>query len=349
LTPLDLCIQTVVRGLSSVNHEPLASLPWHEWWPAIEEHGIASLLYPLLKQIQSIPGDILEQSRRACEDAAIHIDFAAQVLADLRSDLTGKGRVVILKGMALAELVYREPFIRSMGDVDLLLPDGTMESVTKTLARAGFEQYRGYPTNWRKGGLCFDLHEDIRDASRIPERDRGAPAIDVIESTHFPGYHLLAPQSMAAHIAFHAVKHNMGRAVWWVDLLLCEKKGFIRKDDGKDFAAAVEGITLGYLADRNLETSAVSLKSKNLRGRMLFRLFRDGDKPGLGELSLALSFSRWTQTIGYLQSSIIPQRKVLEEMYGKRPFPVLIAIRVSVMIGYLARFLWRLIIIKKAV
>jgi hypothetical protein len=225
-----------------------------------------------------------------------------------------------------------------MSDVDLLLPDGNLSAVQTALAQAGFIQYREYPSNWRNGLLCFDLHEDLRDASRIPARNANAMEIDIKESARLPGYWVLSPRLLMDHVAFHAIKHNLSQAKWWVDLLLCDKKmaeeSTMTGSSNNSYADA----SLGYLHERGFKTAGPVRKLKGIRKRALYSVFRRSDQPGMGEFALALSGPTWRSTIIYIKASLLPHKKILQEMYGHWPYAVLVLIRISVLAGYAFRF-----------
>jgi hypothetical protein len=345
MTPLELCVQAIVD--EGAPKPDLSGVPWDQRWPLLEEHGITSLLYPLVRDIPGVPDDLRARFRRASEDASVHCALAVQALLNLRDEVTKTGRIVILKGLALNDLIYAEPFIRSMSDVDLLLPDGNLAAVQTALAQAGFIQYREYPSNWRNGLLCFDLHEDLRDASRIPARIATATDLDIQASVRVPGYWVLSPRLLMEHIAFHAIKHNLSQAKWWVDLLLCDKK-MARESNGEgpsNFSYA--GAALGYLQERGFKTASRLQKPKGIRKRALYYVFGHGDQPGMGELALALSGPTWQSTIAYIQASLLPREKILKEMYGQWPYVVLVLIRIGVLAGYAFRFIARAIFRQK--
>jgi hypothetical protein len=296
----------------------------------IDRDETASLVYPALKNHPAVPAEVLSRLRRAYEHALMHREIAVQTLEELRHDLCVGGRIAIMQGLAALEHLYPEPWARTMGDIDLYLPDGNEEVACRALEKNGFAACGSYDRVWSRNGIVIDLHVDFWGADRVACRTlvtRGV-TVDLIPSRTFPGY--LAPTARCAafHTAFHALKHGFARKRWLFDLLMYFRAGHCN-DIMHRSSSLIVPIALDRLVRLGLlspdESAGVSLPAA--RRRLLAWALRDGDRVGRGELALALACPTWKATARYLAGSLCPSRRTLREMYGTHAGPVLYAHR----------------------
>ena len=121
-----------------------AKLTEQEWErvPAqAEAHGMAPLLYVHLKAAGvQLPRDV----RRTLQGLVLrHREInrvRMRVLRDILSTYDGAGiPALVLKGAALAHLVYPEPGLRPMSDLDILIPEADLWQAQRLLAESGFD------------------------------------------------------------------------------------------------------------------------------------------------------------------------------------------------------------------
>ena len=112
---------------------------------------------------------------------AVHAAGLAQAVrraAPLRAALEALAPIptVVLKGAALAELVYPSPGARSMGDVDLLVPQRELKAALGKLEALGYRRkYPGHPIldhptfheRQLEGPLELDLHQAFIQPERL--------------------------------------------------------------------------------------------------------------------------------------------------------------------------------------
>ena len=69
--------------------------------------------------------------------------------------------MAILKGAAAA-VYYREPMLRTMGDIDLIVPQSMFDSAQSLMERSGFKRETEKPDTrhiaYQKDGITFELH-----------------------------------------------------------------------------------------------------------------------------------------------------------------------------------------------
>lgn len=124
----------------------------------------------------------------------IRVLYAEKELTNL---LNGAGiRFVILKGTACA-IYYPEPYLRVMGDIDLLVPPIDFDRARRILLENAYELDEAEKDNlrhilYRKDGILFELHRrfsnDELDSAIDPYIDRCMDKLKVgnIDGTEFP-------------------------------------------------------------------------------------------------------------------------------------------------------------------
>ena len=133
-------------------------------WPAIAREAIQQHVLPLLHaRIRSLPAEMVP----AATAAAIRERYVNQALQSalifreldlIASTLAKQGiPIVLLKGLHLAADVYAEPGMRSMGDLDVMVPRDRLGDAAKALADAGFV-----------GAPVEDLDDFCRTNSHLP-------------------------------------------------------------------------------------------------------------------------------------------------------------------------------------
>ncbi len=198
------------------NPAPLDAARWNAVVREAIRQGVAPLVYARLDEAG--PNAVVpEQARRELKAAYLrtgleNLRLFARLGAALRS-LAAEGiDAIVLKGAFLAELVYANPALRSMGDADVLVRRGDLDRVTRLLRDQGWRQSGGdaqitghqLPTfvldramleiHWaiEDDGSPFDIDIDglWRRASEM--RLAGVPTL------------ALAPEDLLLHLCLHA-------------------------------------------------------------------------------------------------------------------------------------------------
>lgn len=207
-------------------------------------HGIASLLLPLAAEW---PGEVRAALRdEAISCAAWELRHRA-LLEPMLAQLDRRGvESVLLKGTALAYLVYDQPASRSRADTDLLVRPEDRKAARGALAEAGFEPLvdsRNFATSaalqegWQAlaGGNqhSIDLHWAAFNsaflADILPVEDCLANTVAIPALA--PGARALALPNFLLHVCIHRNLHRTapyfsggkallgaGRLVWAVDI-----------------------------------------------------------------------------------------------------------------------------------
>jgi hypothetical protein len=151
--------------------------------------------------------------RNASAVARIDASFA-------RNDI----RALLVKGMALIDRVYRDPGLRPMSDVDLVIWPPDEKRAIETLGGLGYTRDTGHPTVFSWNGVTIDLKPDPFGIERIQSRAYAfggvLPALWQ-DTERLGSYRALKTWSAAARcytLTIHAVKHGFPDGMWLSDL-----------------------------------------------------------------------------------------------------------------------------------
>lgn len=192
-------------------------------------HGLAPLLYSHLHRIDhnhQIPQPIMDQLHNIYYgNLARNLLLYDELSRVLKSFEAKEIPVVGLKGIALADLVYKNVALRPMADVDLLVQESNMPEVLKTLFKLGFKRLLQEKEITLKNrnevdlvkrqknakhfsGLIISIHQDLS----APVRFEGTAKIDAQQmmsrarpaKVACSNILVMAPEDQILHIIYHA-------------------------------------------------------------------------------------------------------------------------------------------------
>ncbi len=227
------CAQTEIPVVIRNKVENLIKLPlnWEEVLESASWYGISPLLYNNLKGIQKtqfIPREAMNKLK-----ASYHANLARNmyVYGELKSIIEAYNKngieVIILKGAALAKIVYGDIGLRPMSDIDLLLKKEDLPHAEKTISDLGYifkgnESPEWYRLNHKE--ICY-IHPDrnipveihwhisrkshparinVYDTSIIKRWWEDAKTIEFYGSKA----HTLSPEDLIIHLCLHFLKHR---------------------------------------------------------------------------------------------------------------------------------------------
>jgi hypothetical protein len=222
-----------------------------------------------------------------------------------------------------------------MADVDLYFPDGSIADARSILMHNGFAPYGSYANEFFLESLHVDLHEDLWGIRRNPLRRHIVSGIaeSFVPSTLVPGFLIPSPHLLAAHAAFHSLKHGLSRKIWLVDLYRLHRAGYF--DTYANNAPRFVSYVLDYLDRLGLagETDSPHPKTRQIRFQLVSKVLAGGSIHPVGELALALLCPSPLQTFAYLKTSLVPRKQILREMYGNDGYCRLLAHRLAELAG----------------
>ncbi len=137
-------------------------------WPALlaqaEQHNLAPLLYRHLRGANApLPPDSGHQLRGLVLRHRHANQVRGQILGQIYAATRAEGiEPLLLKGAALAHLVYPQPGLRPMRDIDLLVKPADAPRTQAILGRLGFDAPQAYPA-------AKEIHHHLASATRQVE------------------------------------------------------------------------------------------------------------------------------------------------------------------------------------
>jgi hypothetical protein len=186
----------------------------------------------------SVPARVRERiDTQLLETVAQRLLLERELGSVLRTLEAAGVAVIVLKGPALARMIYPDPCLRPYGDLDLAVRPADESAAAEALLGLGYleisfpndlawraraSQVRGAADFHRKfeapgGGLLVELHADTLQLGLQPrcETDRWARARPLAA---LPGTLVLGPEDQLVTLALHAHKHGFSRVLWLKDL-----------------------------------------------------------------------------------------------------------------------------------
>ncbi len=204
-------------------------LDWDYLLQIGKTHGLAPLLYYHLNRIDHnhrIPQSIMDQLHTIYYSNLIRNLLLYEELRGVLKSFEEKGiPVVALKGIVLAEFVYKNVALRPMADVDLLVQKRNLSEITKTLFKLGFAvlpQEKRATVKYMNESHFMKRQENLKHLPILiinihwdltaPARFKGATKINTQQmiSKARPGkiacgnILVMAPEDQVLHVIYHA-------------------------------------------------------------------------------------------------------------------------------------------------
>jgi hypothetical protein len=213
--------------LQYLEHELVSvGINWNYITAIAYQHGIAPLIYcnlRLNKPDNSLSKSSMDALKRSYYSNSVRNELLYKELNKILSALQDMGiKVIVLKGAALAEIVYRNRALRPMSDVDLLVRKEDLSWVEDKLVEMAYQLYEHHRSReWLKEHyyhLVFikndttpiEIHWHIDRPSRPFTIDiegmwkRAVPAnIAGVEAL------VLSPEDLLLHLCLHTCKHKL--------------------------------------------------------------------------------------------------------------------------------------------
>ena len=200
-----------------------------------EAHGLAPLVYTHLKAANiSVPPPIHRELGARCIQHRHANGVRSRVLAEILQTFQTAGiQALVLKGMAVAHLVYPDPGLRMMSDIDLLVSKSDAHRAQALLAQAGFSapdpgetafKHHHMPAAWRQveGVIVYiELHHNLsRKQSPTTHFEALRPAATPFTLEGVPAF-ALSYADMLAHTYAHMVEapFQTFRLIWIADMI----------------------------------------------------------------------------------------------------------------------------------
>lgn len=241
-TLLFLCCQGDSDGLGIKIDQTSQAINWSKLAAKAEREGLLPLLFHSMGQrhlLSYLPLSLqqsLSQEYYAAAAAAILRQTTLKEV--LHSFKIAKLPIIVLKGAMLAELVYENPALRPMADIDILIRLGDVDNVHSLLISTGYSTNEDTPSPKEQrylttrcyfpenGGLPLHIHTHLINSSIPNECCIANLSMDTIwqqaVTVEIAGEEclLLAPHHQLLHLAEHSlrVSHSLKKMLYLCDI-----------------------------------------------------------------------------------------------------------------------------------
>jgi hypothetical protein len=231
----------------------LSTADWDELIRQSRRHSVTPLLYHRIKAIDpapSIPAQVIQELRRIyLISAELSIKRYHELSKWLRSIQNEGIQVIVLKGAALAELIYPNIALRPMFDVDLLIKAEDFWRIDEILSGAEFKSDKEillsrHHIYWVRHiayiskAIQLELHPKISELPKLrPWANVAHAKIASVDTL------VLGPEDLLLHACIHLLDHmyireeSLGYLIWWYDIALLLE--FYREELNWDYVMRV--------------------------------------------------------------------------------------------------------------
>ncbi|MBI4482413.1 MAG: nucleotidyltransferase family protein [Acidobacteria bacterium] len=211
-------------ALEEIRRLTQGSVDWATVFSLALSNGLAGFLARHAEHLDP-PGPILDQAHAVYRENALRTWLYESELRVLgRRFDADRVDFLVLRGLGLAALLYKDPGLRGFVDLDLLVLPEQLHTAERGLASCGYREEENRH-HWRKGTVLVDLHTDPFKISRSPalrylydcsaqeffSRHQRVQWDDLIVP-------VLSCEDLLVLLSIHAVKHSFARQIWMVDL-----------------------------------------------------------------------------------------------------------------------------------
>ena len=222
-------LQRVVGDVLSDRISILSNKEWEGVAEDAAEQGVSGFLYKHVRDRETelrIQPEILGRLRKDyVSNQAVYLRYLHGALPIFKQ-LSQQGiPFFIYKGCSLIERYYRDPGLRPISDIDLVMKVKDISSASKIIEEHGFIKDHTFGHHFYCEDFCLDVHEDLFRLDRVPSRkfaiaNDGAGLWDCLDTLNIQGCTVstLAPYDEFTFLCWHAMKHSFSHLKWLVDL-----------------------------------------------------------------------------------------------------------------------------------
>jgi hypothetical protein len=226
------CLNMRTDETEAVKLEQFSADDWDEIIQQSFVYGVAPLLYHRLKA-DNISTHIPARVMRTLQKMYLRVSYKNMQLYHelsifLRMLRNNDVAVIVLKGAALGELVYQNPALRPMFDVDLLVKTEDIWRMDKLLSQAGYESniaslFSKRHIRWVRhivywiGVIQVEFHPKIYELPNLdPWVNASAAKIASIDTL------ILGSEDFLLHLCLHVLDHYLSgdppKLIQWCDI-----------------------------------------------------------------------------------------------------------------------------------
>lgn len=245
--------------------------------------------------------------------------------------------VVLLQGMELLHGIYNDFGLRPLSDIDLWVMEKDYNNLVSILKNQDYRPDPLYPNTFRKGIVVLDIHTHILWADRIRSRKsllvKSQDAIyqktRLITIDGQP-VRCLGCHDQVLYLGLHALKHNVDRLIWLVDIKNLSAAWKLSDWQGLLARARELGLEkcvayMFFLMERNLEWQIpeeirIEIVPLNPIEKKILRLRQK--KESLPEWSTLILFSSGKGLLKgstFILETLFPRPDILRQVFAESP------------------------------
>ncbi len=338
------------QRLSPVHQRTIRSmaregLPWEQVTALACMEGVAGLAYVHLRDLgllDALPEPVSYGLEAYYHQTGFRTRAALAQAEEIARICERAGIPVIgLQGLSLVPAVYRNPGLRHLSDLDLMVREDRKGPFKEALARAGFGPLdSAYPDVLVRDGVPVDLHTHPLNVERIRARRHLFPgslapmwerARPLFASSD--GLLTLHPSDNLVALAAHALKHGYEKLFWimdlheWVQEKIREEEGWCdaadraglwRQEKVLAYTVLLVSRVFGWRIPR-VAQERLGPDSLNALEKHLIRLKGGGmPSPALGWLLEFESLPKVSGRVDWLLGNLFPEANVMGQVQKGR-------------------------------
>jgi hypothetical protein len=231
---------------ASAGEPPLSPADWEQVAFIAANHGVAPLLYHRLQNgLRDLPAHVAQALREEYLNNTARTMRLEHELARLLGVFNTAGiPTVLLKGIPLARVLYDQPGLRTMSDIDLLVCQADLERSHLALQVAGYacldtrrevwQSKRHFQYSIPGGGGLFELHWDLANAIHGVQVDlAGLWSRALLSAVSGQPCLVMHPVDQLLHLCLHCSIHTYNLTL----RMLVDIAEFVRKHREIDWNA----------------------------------------------------------------------------------------------------------------
>lgn len=312
-----------------------------------QRERLSPLLYNVTKDVHWVPSAVAAEFRRTYLDYAVHNAGQLRNLAKVIDLFALKGLgVLVLKGAALAETIYRNIALRPMTDLDVLVKESDVSGALNILQTLGYmsvdaEAHPGMITAYENEILLYrhgkidaaiELHWSLLDSPHYQDKIEMDWFWEtaVFAQIGYAKSRVLGAEALLLHLCAHLSLHHSGWGLLWLhdiaELLfqsgqtlnwqiVCEKAGQYDLVLPLQRVIPLVNDKWRLMLEPELLEQLASL-APSARERQVFEWLATSDR-SVGQRFVVdlVTASTWKERIRYAWRSLIPTPSYMRQRY----------------------------------
>jgi len=222
------CLSVETDEIETARLEGLSGSDWDEVIQQSIEHRVAPLFFDRFKTNTHVPIEVLQRLQAIYYQNALRNTRLYSELSKILGALESEGiPIIVLKGAALAELIYQNIALRPMVDVDLLAKSEDMRRIDKVLLQLGYKSHSVYSNHPLQWGRHTPYTNKVINVEVHPELDDFPPNLSPWinlspEKIASNDAFILGPEHFLLHLCLHLDTHfakGEAQLIWWCDII----------------------------------------------------------------------------------------------------------------------------------